>query len=128
MEDHGNRYTDRAAWRASDHPKAVHRRQVQDYFRASQTLGDPGPGAVAVDDGHVGKLHMKSVPHVATGRILRALAALHDEIHTVEGLYEFDAARRTLVEKGIAIQVMVAELRRRGVPDGDCGVCYRSTV
>jgi hypothetical protein len=113
-----------AEWRASDHPEAVRRRGVLAHYEDALVDGEPGPGATARDDGLSAPVHMKSVRNLPTGRLERALVEYHSQIHTAEGLGEFDAPRRALVENGIRVRAIAGELRRRGRPSGPCRFCW----
>lgn len=85
---------------------------------------EPGPGVTAHDDGTGSHIKNRSVPNVATTRLHRELARLHDQTHTVDGLHANDAGRRSLVESGMKIRIITHELRLRGEAPGDCRACW----
>jgi hypothetical protein len=83
----------------------------------------PGRGAEMADDPSVVSVpKTKSIPNVPTGRLVRALAELHDQIHTPEGLAIWDAPRRSMVETAVKAQCVAHELMLRGV-EVDCPHC-----
>lgn len=55
----------------------------------------------------------RSIPNVDDERLLTDLQRLHDEIHTPEGLHEFDEPRRSLVNKGMKVMAIRRELLSR---------------
>jgi len=66
----------------------------------------------------------KSIPNVSDERLLNDLSALHALAHTAEGLHAFSGTRRTLVDSGMKLLKIRAELIARGVPIPiDCRFC-----
>jgi len=91
------------------------------------TTMTPGRGHTMPDCGTPAttRLRTRSIPNVPTGRIVRAMTALHDAFHTVDGLHAFDGPRRAMIDNGFKIVAMRAELTARGVPvpAADCRFC-----
>jgi len=86
----------------------------------------PGQGATQVDDGLPGKIHLKGVPNLSTGRLTRAVEFYHGSIHTPEGLQQFDQPRQTLVDTGMKLRATTHELTMRGVsPTNTCKHCWK---
>ena len=56
----------------------------------------------------------RSIPTEATERLTADLAHMHALFHTPEGLRDFDAPRRSLIDNGRKILAIRDELRRRG--------------
>lgn len=86
----------------------------------------PGPGADKPDCGTPGttRLKTRSIPHVATARLHRRLAILHDMLHTADGLHAHDAPRRGLIDNGVKVVGIRHELAARGhVLDTGCNFC-----
>jgi len=86
----------------------------------------PGPGMNAKPDpaDTNPRVHMKSIPNVSTERLQRALEFGHGAYHTAEGLSEYDAPRRGLVEQGMRLKGVAHELKLRGHTPGDCPHCW----
>lgn len=59
---------------------------------------------------------MKSIPNVETGRLQDSISRLHQQIHTQEGLHNWDAPRRSLVDYGMKTIAIKKELDKRGEP------------
>lgn len=69
-------------------------------------------------------IKLRSIPGAPTGRLQRRLSVLHDMVHTVDGLREHDAPRRSLIEQSMKTRAITHELRLRGVEPGDCSHCW----
>lgn len=65
----------------------------------------------------------RSIPHVDDARLIADRATLHDRFHTTAGLHRFDGPRRNLIDNGVKVRLITAELRRRGHPDPACRFC-----
>lgn len=66
----------------------------------------------------------RSIPNVDDQRLVDDLATLHHLIHTPEGLYEWDRGHgRHLVDVGLKVQKIAAELVRRGHEQPPCRFC-----
>lgn len=59
---------------------------------------------------------MKSIPNVDTGRLQDSIGRLHQQVHTVEGLRQWDAPRRSLIDYGMKTIAIKQELDKRGAP------------
>lgn len=77
---------------------------------------EPGPGAALqpVFEGNPASLRLRSIPHVDSGRLHEHLQRLDHMLSTPEGLMEFDAPRRTLVQMGMTRKAIEHELALRG--------------
>lgn len=58
----------------------------------------------------------KSIPNVATDRLQDSLGRLHQQVHTTEGLHNWDAPRRSLIDYGLKTMAIKKELDNRGAP------------
>lgn len=67
----------------------------------------------------------RSIPNVETDRLLTDASRLHDMLHTHAGLHAFDGPRRQLIDNGVKIAPIRAELAKRGVshPEPRCRIC-----
>lgn len=65
----------------------------------------------------------RSIPNVDTERLVSDLSILHQNMHTVEGLREFDDSRRSLYNFGIKIKLISTELAKRGESHNGCVYC-----
>jgi len=66
----------------------------------------------------------RSIPNVSTERLLADLHFLHDTYHTIDGLRGHDGPRRQLVDNGLKILAIRAELTARSTPTGiSCRWC-----
>ena len=95
-----------------------------DRGKALNARTEPGRGADAVDDGLPGKIHMKGIPNLSTGRLTRAVEFYHGQVHSQQGLRDFDMPRRSLIETGAKIRSTTHELKLRGQAPGDCKHCW----
>jgi hypothetical protein len=58
----------------------------------------------------------KSIPNVDSARLTDSISRLHDQVHTVEGLRQWDLPRRSLIDYGMKTMAIKSELDKRGVP------------
>jgi hypothetical protein len=67
----------------------------------------------------------RSIPNVDDERLVNDRARLHQAFHTMEGLHEFDGPRRSMIDNGLKILAISAELAKRGHPPSSCRFCER---
>lgn len=91
--------------------------QVQRTEPGRGVNANPEPDAPAT-------IKQKSIPNLPTERLERALAHIHQTIHTPEGLHAWDNPRRGLIEYGVKAKAIAHELRLRGMKPGDCKHCW----
>lgn len=71
----------------------------------------------------------KSIPNVDTGRLQDSIARLHQQVHTPDGLHDWDSPRRSLVDYGLKTIAIRKELEQRGAPSPveGCRWCSHGT-
>lgn len=96
-----------------------------DLFAGLMKRTEPGPGAEMPDSGLPGSGHLKmrSIPNVDTERLLRTRLWLHDQLHTVIGLRDWDQSRRQLANAGLRVRAINHELKLRGYRGNGCRFC-----
>ncbi len=92
-------------------------------FTNYQLRTEPGSGIAANDDGE-SKVKLKSIPNLATPRLERGLAALHESVHTPDGIRAWEQPRKFMVETSMRSRMIAHELRLRGEEPGDCQGCW----
>lgn len=71
-------------------------------------------------------LRNRSIPHADDRRLLDERNRLHGMLHTSQGLRSFDDTRRSMVDNGIKLILINAEIRNRGLDELECTHCrYR---
>jgi hypothetical protein len=91
---------------------------------------EPGSGRLNDDRQAVpgeSPIKLRSIPGAPTGRLQRRLSVLHAMVHTVDGLREHDAPRRSLIEQSMKTRAITHELRLRGEEPGECVHCWGLT-
>lgn len=70
-------------------------------------------------------LKTRSLPNVETYVLVATIRTLHFQIHTIYGLLAFDETRRAMIDRGIKLLKIRAELDRRGASAGlpECRFC-----
>lgn len=81
------------------------------------------PCAMSAKKGAMRIVRSRSISNVDTERLLNDLDRLHSDIHTSEGLADFNGSRRKLVEIGVKIKMICTELAKREAFESDCEFC-----
>jgi hypothetical protein len=85
---------------------------------------EPGGGAGRPDQG-ASNVKSKSIPNVPTEHLQRAQSAIHEAVHTPEGIKAHDGPRRNLIEQGVKGHMITHELHLRGEGLPDCQFCKK---
>lgn len=85
---------------------------------------EPGGGAGRPDQGS-SNVKSKSIPNAATPQLQRAQSAIHNGLHTTEGIMSFDGPRRNMFEQGVKNHMITHELHLRGERLPDCQFCKK---